>query len=569
MRFPVFPIVVAVALPLVLPPASRGQQADPDRAQEVNWKGPHSVRFAMVLRNYYKPRHRQSDLGRGCSADQGELCFNGDHEDQYCYTTRCRSPEDSDEFLARLIAYIDTYPHDALAFAQTVYAYTRLKGIDEALTLAERCTFASWWCELLLGMVHDHAGRPREAEALFRAALPNADPELASRLAGVGHLLDERDSGYERMVGLERADFEHGFWWLTDPMWTIPGNDRWTRHVRRKLELVLHGLLLHAIRERHSYGHERFVTRRGHEDSWTAQGIRASRWTSMRAARYRFTPVSAAADGIGAVRYDLMAEKNDERYTPGAYGPVFELPSQFARFLKGDSLAVAAAALLDKAELVAPETVFLLSHGPGRFPVRRQSETGAPRQVFQAVVAQQPVVVGIESIYARRVVARARGGLPVLSTDGLELSDPLMLVPDTGSLPGSRDSAVAAMMATTIIESGSELAVYWEVYGVVTGQPLELSVSIEGTRKGFFTRVLRALRIRGDAEGPLVAWTESADAPIHPMALVLDIGALEDGQYVLRIEVAVPDGSRATTTRSFTVTRCGFSECPAAASSPR
>ena len=564
---PVVYVVAAVGLPLVLPHASSAQQTDALRAQDINWKGPHSVAVAMVLRNYYRPG-RRSNPGRGCSADRGELCFNGDHEDQNCYTTRCRSPEGADAFLAKLIDATNTRPDDALGFAQAVYAYTRMKGIDEAVTLAERCNFASWWCELLFGMVHDRAGRPRVAEAHFRTALPDADPELASRLTAINELLDGDGSGYERMAGLERADFERQFWWLTDPMWTIPGNDRWTRHVRRKLELLLHAQLLHSIRERHSYSHERSVARRGHEDSWTAQGMGVSRWTSMQAARYRFTPVSAAADGIEAVRYDLTAEKDDERYTPDAYGPVFELPSQFARFLKGDSLAVAAAADLDEADLVAPETVFLLSHGPDRFPVRRRSDTDAARQVFQTVLAQQPVVVGIESIDTRRSVARARGGLPPLATHGLVLSDPLLLIPGTRSLPGSRDGAVAAMMAGTTIESGNELAVYWEVYGVVTGQPLELSVSIEGTNRGVFTRVLRALRIRGDAEGPVVAWTESAGAPTHPMAVALDTGVLEDGQYVLKIEVAVPDGSKATTTRSFTVARGGPGGSPAAASSP-
>lgn len=564
---PVVSVVAAVGLPLVFPHVSNAHQADTLQAQDINWRGPQSVAVAMVLRNYYRPG-RRSNPGRGCSADRGELCFNGDHEDQNCYTTRCRSQEGIDAFLAKLIEATNTRRNDALGFAQAVYAYTRLKDIDEAVTLAERCTFASWWCQLLLGMVHDRAGRPRVAEAHFLSALPAADPELASRLTAVNDLLEGSDSGYERMAGLERADFERQFWWLTDPMWTIPGNDRWTRHIRRKLELLLHGQLLHSIRERHSSSHERSVARRGHEDSWTAQGMGVSRWTSMQAARYRFTPVSAAGGGIGAVRYDLAAEKDDERYTPDAYGPVFALPSQFARFLKGDSLAVAAAAGLDEADLIAPETVFLLSHGPGRFPVWRRSETDASRQVFRAVVAQQPVVVGIESIDTRRSVARARGGLPSLATEGLELSDPLLLIAGTRNLPDSRDGAVAAMMAGTTIESANELAVYWEVYGVVTGQPLQLSVSIEGTNRGVFTQVLRALRIRGDVEGPLVAWTESAGAPTHPMAVALDIGALEDGQYVLRIEVSIPDGSEATTTRSFTVARGGLSGSPDAASSP-
>ena len=111
------------------------------------------------------------------------------------------------------------------------------------------------------------------------------------------------------------------------------------------------------------------------------------------------------------------------------------------------------------------------------------------------------------------------------------------------------------MMGTTTIESGGELAVYWEVYELVRGQPLKFSISIRGVDEGFFTRVLRALRIRGDDQGPVVSWTEPASAPTHPMAIGLDIGGLENGDYILDIGVALPDGTTAGTTRSFTVAR--------------
>ena len=135
------------------------------------------------------------------------------------------------------------------------------------------------------------------------------------------------------------------------------------------------------------------------------------------------------------------------------------------------------------------------------------------------------------------------------------LSDPLLVIPDSLNLPTGRDQAVATMTGTTTIETGAELAVYWEVYGVVRGQPLEFSISIQGVDEGFFTRVLRALRIRGDGQGPVVSWSEPASAPTHPMAIGLDIGGLENGDYVLNIAVALPDGSTATSTRSFTVAR--------------
>ena len=131
--------------------------------------------------------------------------------------------------------------------------------------MAGECTFVVWWCELLLGMVHERGGRPTEAAAYFRSALPESDPALAALLTGIGDLLEGKDrSAYQRLTG---------------------------------------------------------------------------------------------------------------RYTPATYGPVFQVPAQFARFREEDSLVVLAAARLDGAQLVAPRTVFLVSDGPGSFPVcvRRRS----------------------------------------------------------------------------------------------------------------------------------------------------------------------------------------------------
>ncbi len=557
MRFPIAPVAVAlIALSLVVPHASRARQVDPSRAQEVDWQGKLEGDVKKALRSYYKPAIRHSDVTQDCRADHGEFCYDGDHEDQNCRSSRCHEPGDAERFLARLAEAADSVPEDPLAFAQIVYAYARLGHVEEAGELAAECTFAAWWCDLLRGMVHDRAGRTLEAQASFNAALPAADLALTSRLTAVAELLEEDDrSEYRKLGGRERNDFERRFWWLTNPMWSIPGNDRWTRHIRRRFELLLHEHLLEAIGSEHPYSHEVAVVRRGHEDSWSAIGLPAPRWTSIKAATYRFTPVSAIKGGIGELRYDLTARREDERYTPDTYGPVYQVPTQFARFLEGDSVALVGAASLDRVPLGPARTVFLVSDGPGSYPVGLQPRTRGPRPVVEAVVAPVPMVASLEFVDEEQAAARSRVGIPPLATEGLVLSDPVMLVPDSLNLPTRRDEAVATMMGTTTIESGDELAIYWEVYGVVRGQPLEFSISIAGVQDGFFTRVLRALRIRGDGQGPVVSWTEPASAPTHPMAIGLDIGGLEDGDYLLNIGVALLDGSRATTTRGFTVAR--------------
>ncbi len=548
-------------LPLVTPLDSHAQET-PARDEEaastvqVKWQGPLAPDVAWILGSYYGLAQTLTKASSGCSADDGDVCFNGDHEDHLWRARQRREPEKVAGLLTDLAEASADRPDDALAFAQLVYAHTRLSDFQQTLAVANECTFVAWWCELLLGMVHERGGQPTEAATYFRSALPDADPVLAAVLTGIGDLLEGKDrSAYQRLTGRERGDFEQRFWWLTNPMWSIRGNERWTTHVRRGVELVLHWTLLEARGGKHGYPHQGLLMRRGPEDSWSPLPSPRPRWTSLRAARYRFTPVSSITDGIGALRYNLEASKDDERYTPIAYSPVIQVPAQFARFLDGDSLVVVAAARLEEAQLVAPRTVFLVSDGPGSFPVVDLAAPGGTRPIFQAVIPNRPVAVGIESLDEHRAAARARGGLLPLDTGNLVLSDPLLMTPAGLDLPENRNAAVARMLGTTTIEAGDEFVVYWEVYGAVPKRPLRLSLSVEGDRPGLLTLALRALRIRSAPGVPEVSWTQTATTAAEPMALAVDIADLDAGEYTLRIRIAGPDGSDATSERHFRVER--------------
>ena len=566
-RYSIAPLVLTAVtlplfgLPLAAPRDSHAQETtargeESASAARIQWQGPLAPDVAWVLGSYYGPAQVRTNVRSGCRADDGDLCFNGDHEDHNWRNRLPRPPEKGAGLLTDLAEAAAERPDDALAFAQVVYAHTRLSDFEQTLAVAGECTFVAWWCELLMGMVYERGGRSAEAAAHFRSALPDTDPDLAALLTGIGDLLEGRDrSAYRRLAGRERSDFEQRFWWLTNPMWSVPGNDRWTTHMRRGVELVLHRSLLKARGGEHGYPHQGLLVRRGPEDSWTPMRSPSSRWTSLHAARYRFTPVSAIVEGLGALRYDIEADIADERYTPAGYGPVFQVPAQFARFREGDSLVVAAAANLGDAPLAGPETVFMVSDGPGSFPVVLRATPGDARPVFQTVIANGPVAVGIESLDENRAAARARGGLLPLDSGRLVLSDPLLVTPADPDLPENREAAVAGMLGTTTFEAGAELAVYWEVYGAVATWPLRVSLSVEGDRGGWFSRTLRALRLRSASRVPVVSWTQTATTSAEPMALGVDIAALDAGGYTLRIEVAGPDGSVATSERRFRVER--------------
>lgn len=549
------------ALALALPWPSAAQEAEPDTLAEVAWQGGHRLDVATILRGYYGGLiHR--DLTTGCRADRGEVCMNGDHEDQQWQSSTPRDPEQTDGFVKRMTEAALARPDDALGFAQAVYAVARLRPPEDALALAEACTSADWWCDLLVGMVQQRAGRPERAERHFRSALNEADPELACRLRGIEELLVNDDRGrYRRLSCAERADFERRFWWLADPMLSMPGNDRWTEHVNRRFELLLHERLLWALGWSHPVSHEVAVVRRGHEDSWTKPAVTPGpgpsgldRWTSQAAARYRFTPLSAISDGIEELRYELPAGRYDEGYTPATYGPVFEAPAQFARFRKGSSLFLAAAAEMDDLPLHFATTLLVVSEAPESSPMVLGQMERTRRPVFGSVMEPTTAVVGIETLARSGAAARARNGLLPLAGEGLVLSDALLVASADDDLPADLDEAVESMLGRTTIEPGEELAVYWEIYGLDFGQPVEITLQLQRDGEGLLTRVLRTLRVRAADPATEVSWTEAVIGTTHPMAVTIDVTGEEPGDYDLNIGVTGPGGSAATTTRRVRLT---------------
>ena len=525
------------------------------QAQEVDWKERLEGKTFGAIHQYYRNRPQLPDRITECQTDEGDICYGGDHEDQRCLDlVGCRTEAQVIRFLERLTAAALEEPGAPYPIAQAVYAHTRLRRTATAVDLAMACASVGWWCDLLRGLAHHHRGMPERAEEYFRRGLPGADPELGCRLMGIGQLLTRRDRGnYDELDCAARTPFEARFWWLTDPLFSMLGNDRWVEHVSRRFELVLHEPILRATASnRHPPQHEVSVVRRGQNDSWSRKpGRPQERWTGKRAARYRFTPASALEDGLRALSYELDAGLDDEGYTPATYGPFLELPAQFARFRQVDSLLVAAATDLDGIPLGPSRTVFVASDAPESFPVVLGPVSERARPVFAAVLNAEPVVISIEAMDDNRAAGRARRGLLPLSATGLVLSDVLLLDASDAELPENRDEALALMFGKTTFPSTDEIAIYCEIYGVKEGQPVQIAISLVGGGRGILTRILRGVGILAETGAAEVSWTEPASGSVHPMALSLDLSRLGAGDYELRIDVSAGDGSTATTIRTF------------------
>lgn len=540
----------------------------PAPAQEVAWERPISRGIRHILDIYYNRDLHGTFSMTHCSPDTGDRCFGGDHEDRRCrMIPTCRPEFIVEDFLNDVKEAAADLPGDPHTISQAVYAFARLGRHLSALQIAHGCEAARWWCELVLGMAHHRAGREDLAEVHFRAGLRGADEKLACRLTDVNELLDEFDRRiYDGLTCPQRMEFAERFWWLSDPMLSIPGNDRWAEHVNRRFELLLHARLVQETRtdvagplgsftDLHRDYHEARVVRRGFEDSWSiARGMFKS-WTSRKAARFRFTPVAATSWGFDSLRYEINATEDSEGYTPTDYGPFWDLPAQFARFRDGDSAVVVAAAQLDDAPLDPSGARFFASPGPRGPPTVLGPVEGETRPAFGTAVPSVPLLVGIEAMDGRGTVARVRQGLMPLGEGPVTLSDPVLVEPGGADLPANREEAAAVMLGRTTVERGDEMVVFWEVYGLEPGRAMEVSISIAGRAGGLITRIRRALGVQPRTPAPVLTWSERAVGPTHPMAVGIDIGALEDGIYDLRIEAGDPRGDRGTSVRRFEVDR--------------
>lgn len=536
-------------------------------AQEVAWREEMRNPIRFVVQTHYW-RSMMTTRSMHCLARKGDVCFGGDHEDYRCLNiSPCRTEAAMNQFMDELERAARYRPGDPYTVAQAVYGLARLGFADRALEVAGACAGAGWWCDLVLGMAYHRAGRSADADGHLRMGLLGADPELRCRLTDIEYLLDGRDgSTYSGLPchDPERLEFEARFWWLSDPLVTMPGNDRWAEHVTRRFELLLHERLWGAIRPgyllsargiAHNLLYMNEVTRRGPPDSWQPRSGTIETWRTREAARYRFTPASLVGDGIQALRYRLDASRWDEGYTPVAYGPVFEVPGQIARFLEGDSLVLAVSADLDAAPVQPRWSRFAASGGPAGPFVGLAAPGRDPGPSFSATIEAVPLVVAVEAVDSEGPVARMRAGVMPLEPGPLVLSDPLLVSPRIDELPASRQEAVDSMLPQAWIGPASTMVAYWEVYGMEQGRPVRISVAIAREGAGVVTRFLRVLSGRAGPPVPAVSWTEEASGPVHPMSLTVDVDALRDGDYDLELEVTGPDGSVARSVRSFRVGR--------------
>jgi hypothetical protein len=130
-----------------------------------------------------------------------------------------------------LLAKFDTVqralPADDFVVGQRVRLLIDQWEFDAALRVAQECTATAWWCAALGGYVHAARSEVVKADSAFKAAFAAMPAEVRCRWTDYRLVVDFASRDDYSATPCERRDALNArLWWLADPLYIEPGNER-------------------------------------------------------------------------------------------------------------------------------------------------------------------------------------------------------------------------------------------------------------------------------------------------------------------------------------------------------
>jgi hypothetical protein len=505
---------------------------------------------------------------------------------------------------ARLRELLDSaavqLPNDIKLTGQRVRFAIDAGDFEGAMRVGRSCTADAAQCGLLRGLILYRSGDITRADSAFVVAADMMAPDRRCEWNDVRLLMDGdvRDR-YEHMSCHERAEFETRFWWLTDPMWTEPGNERRAEHFARKVVIGL-------LEEYGDDGRQNFAPRKGGqavEESivrygwptqmiWAGPSVDASHtvWLRQhfadaappylvreysRAGRLHAVPLSHALEDPMAAKPDdwqLTEPADDDNWWPQEHyardaSALVELPvGQLVMLRREKATRVVWAGMLDSTARgisgdTARRVTLLEARAVGNDrPVASFALRGGKDAVVDAPLAPGKILVGVEVAGdSSRAAARTRFSTNVTAPlealgGGRALSQALLFEPPSDDLPKiGAEQAVARMFATTTLAGISRVGVYWESYGFNPTDTADLSLRVvRQDRPNVFLRALHVLHIGSESiDSVTIKWREApgnsraiqsleGQTNVQMRSVILETSSLRRGHYKLTLAVSKP-----------------------------
>lgn len=511
-------------------------------------------------------------------------------------------------------------PDDPWLIGQRVRLLVDQRERDRALAIAnDHCNLADSYCSLLVGYVLASGGNWRDANSAFAYGVTQMPLNARCAFLDIKAFLDEDEwRMYDPLPCKEQDAINARFWWMADPLLMQPGNERLSVHLYRETLVLLHSALTADERFdwRTKYGGQAagtMILRYGWPETgyWNKLeddkhflwlGFRDSSVNASREyfrPRFHTTPTYHATIDLStlngsepmyvAAKWNQYREAWDQDWWPVEHfaraGPLGAFDYQATVFRRGSGPLVVVAA--DPRSSLLPDSVLRrytagLVAMSGPTDSARRTVGSAALRPKGAMVLSIATIPGPQLISAEVLVpdndsapsARARfaitgpPGLSALTPREVALSDPMFFAPPgpNDSLPRSAVDAIDRMLPSAELHRGSKVGVFFEVYGLTTGEDADLMLKVlQQDQAGLLRRVAARLGIADLPDGSIqMRWRDAqpgvasgalmiAEVPVQSRALVLDFAQLKPGRYALEIGVGRPGEQPVVSRRSFTI----------------
>lgn len=449
--------IVALALQLA---AAAGAEASIKSARSAQ------ERFE-ITRRANLPRER-AYFGRSCDAVIGRFCY------WYDSTETKPAPEPARIIVARkrLVTLLDSlsrlHPENDWIAGQLV-RYTIEDGDTSASRrTAAECRATGWWCAALEGLVHHVAQRYPDADAAFARALQDMPSQQRCDWTNLErHVAPPMSAELRKASCGARAALARRLWTVSQPLWSVHGNDLRTEHfARHTMALLLarsahpHGMAWSSdIRELMlRYGWSEWFTRPEPSPYQTTLGGVTGH---DREPSYFVFPVTASARApIAEAAWAFRNATMPSRYAPRHIEWMGDLEHQLVRLPRGDSLRLLAITRVRDTALRSDSVTLFL--GSLRDTTLRSAS--AHSNALELVVPNSDALVSVEAFGARsRRAERARYDVPALPCERRCLSDLLLFDATDADSAVAQDAAIQRALPGRRVEAAQPLGVHWEV----------------------------------------------------------------------------------------------------------
>jgi hypothetical protein len=342
-------------------------------------------------------------------------------------------------------------------------------------------------------------------------------------------------------------------WWVADPLYMTPGNERRTEHFSREMHTALQADAVNTYGSSWGGDLNELILRFGWAEKWTQA------WPSMyanvepivtgheREPGFHFFLTQRPPDSLAQIvdsLFDIYQFPPREQYAPVYTRGFVRLDAQVARFRRGDSTRVVAAYDV-RADTIFSRHKFaaaLIAMGDETTTQSRTDVGESPgKNVLSVSTPWKSQLIGVELLAADSAgAARWRSGFAEIPLDPGRISVSDILFVDGGpSLPADLDEAIPRAHGGTKFRHDAKIGLFWELYGrTPTDSAVPISMTITPIDEGLFRRAFRALRIAPKATPLNIRWQENGSAGVlSARSVLLDLSLVPAGKYAVKIEV--------------------------------